>query len=422
MRRTVRAFVSKWVAPLWPVTVIGILVGALIGAVFLGPSGAYTAIAVIRVDQPIDANQIMTAPQPLMDAQPDYVAGEMVYLTSPGFLDSVRKALNQASKPMLSASQSGKSNLVTISATADTLDNAKRTVNTAITTYVDHIKQQTNERYQAALDAVNAIIPQLEDALRQVQPPPDKPTDELVQLYLQRTALQVQMQRAPGVQVVQPTMESISSAKLPASSLGTIGGGLLGGLLALAGALAWRSRSGTITSPSQIEGAAAPPLLPVIRLDGDAVDAAAARAIYAQLPSPRSGDILVIGASPDSGTATAARHIAFAAAEHGKVATADLVTGVGLDGDDHAHTGPEDNAVQADGVTTVIDGGTLENSPALLDVADHASIVVIVVRIGLDTNAAIGAATRAIAKRDAPVSVVCTRAPFIGFRRSQPEA
>lgn len=396
MTSRTRRIATKLVAPLWPVTVAGIGAGAVLGAVVFAPSADHTASTVLRVDAPIDANQIMTGTQPFPDAQPDFLTGEIAYLSSAGFLDAVAETLGSEPPAVLAATQNGKSNLVTISATAPTEDEATTTADAAVTAYTEHSREQTNGRYQAALQAVDAVIPRLEEALRQVVPTPERPTDELVALYLQRTALQVQLERAPGVQVVEPTAVVVSAGLLQSPWLGAVGGGLLGGILGLGAALAWRTRAGILTSPEQLADIPAPVLSPVVPLGGD-VDTALARAIYAQLPAPRTGEILVLGATPDSGSAVIARLLAHAAAEQGAVDSVSLA----------AVSGSDPVAAQAD--TTVIDGGPLGGSAALTGAADSADQIIVVARVGLDPLSAVGAATHSVPRGDAPVTIVCTR-------------
>jgi hypothetical protein len=398
MQRTVRGVLARFVAPLWPVTLAAAAVGAVIGAVVLAPTSGATATSLIRVDFPIDANQIMTGTQPFPEAQPNYLAGEMVYLRSDGFVNAVAKALDQESLPTVTASLNGESNVVTISATADSGPEAIRTVDAAVSIYIQHVQQETQARYQPPLDAVNATIPRLEDANRlaaELAMVPLEPTDELVALYLQRTSLEVQIQRGPAVGIVEPTGLATSSAAVPTSWLGTVGGALAGALLGLSGALAWRSRSGTLSSPEQLGVGAEAPLRPVIRLTKRGVDAAAARAIYAQLPRSEGGQVVVVGASAGSGSATVARYIAFGVKEHEAVAT-----------NAAAPAGPVSESVRP---ATIVNGGSLDDSPALIDATDHASQIVVVARLNYDVVDEVGAVIKAMVQRDVPVAVVCTR-------------
>jgi hypothetical protein len=373
------------------VTLAAAAVGAAIGASVLAPTAGATATSLIRMDFPIDANQIMTGTQPFPEAQPDYLAGEMVYLRSEGFVNAVARSLDQESLPTVTASLNGESNVVTISATADSGSEAIHTVDAAVATYIQHVQQERQSRYQPPLDAVNATIPRLEEANRmaaELAMVPLEPTDELVALYLQRTSLEVQLQRAPAVGIIEPTELAASNAALPTSWLGLVGGGLAGALLGLAGALAWRSRSGTLSSPEQLGVGDQAPLRPVLRLSKRGVDAAAGRAIHAQLPRSQGGRIVVVGASAGSGSAAVARYIAAGVEEHEAVS-------------------------ESIRPTTIVNGGSLDDSPALIDAADQASQIVVVARLNYDVADEVGAVIKAMAQRDVPVAVVCTRGATI---------
>lgn len=395
-RTSVRGFLARFAAPLWPMTLSAAAAGAVIGAAALPTSGV-TAAATIGVDPPIDANQLITGTQPFPDSQPDYLAGEMVYLRSAGFADAVAERLNEVTPPTLSAALNGDSNLVTISATADTGDEAVRDADAAVQTYMEHLKEQARARYQPALDAVNATIPRLEQAARAAAAEamvPYEPTDELVQLYFQRTSLEVQLQRDPAARVVEPAGVVEEGGALPLGLLGAVGGALAGALLGLGGALLWRHRTGVLTSPEQVDAGIAP-LLPVLRVNGHRIDQAAARALYAQLPVAHRDRILVVGATTGSGTTAVAEHLAHAGEEHGPVQLVDL----------RADGLPQDR----EGVT-VVEGGALHDSPALPDAAARAGQIVVAARLGHDTVAELAAVIRAMAQYDAPVAIVCTRA------------
>jgi hypothetical protein len=234
---------------------------------------------------------------------------------------------------------------------------------------------------------------------------PYVPTDELVSLYLQRTALEVQVQRGPGVQVVQPPAEQVSRGALPTAELGVIGGALLGGLVALGGALAWRSRSGIITSLQQIgdrlHEQGIRPIGPVIDLGSLRVDAATARALYAQLAPASAGPILVVGTSAGSGSATVAKYLAHAV--HERVSLPADGAGALLFDDT---PWPPDEPVA---IPTIVDGGSLESTPALGKAAARASQVVVVAKLKYDVLSELGALVRAMSQYGVPVIAIGTR-------------
>lgn len=397
---------SRWLTPLWPATVVGIAVGAALGGMALQSSTADPSVsALIRIDQPVDPNQILTTNAPSVESQQSYISGEIAYLSSPGFATSLRTALNQPGNPSLTATQDSQSSIITLSATAPTAGQATSVIDTALRLYSDHVVQQNRQREQAAIDALNGVINGLRDQIRianeapflepqydefgNLIPPPPVPDtigfqDRINDLQAQKLSLDVQMLRPPGVQVVQPPTE-MPLAGVPHWWLGAVGGGLLGGLLALALAIVWRQRSGVITSMGVLEDEVAGVLWPVVKLRsyGERAkvtksEAENARAVYAQLPAARGACILVVGASAQSGTDGMARLLSFAAAEQGPVDTIRQR---------HANEVIERRILprSRNSTTVIIDGGSLTNSSALPRAAGLATHVIIVAMIGLDT-------------------------------------
>ena len=426
MRTIARAIIFRWTTPLWPVTLAGLLLGAAIGGLALHASSESQSTALLRLYQPIGPDEIMTGTAPSSEAQQSYISGEITYLTSPGFADAVAKQLNETKPPSLSAVQDAQSSIVSLSATQPDPSVADRIINAALKVYTDHVDQQTDERGQAAIDALNGVIGRLEAGAKEAQDPAGgaaaggtatvtDPQALIQQLLSQRLAIEAQSQRSASVQLVQPpTVTPVEGA--PSWSLGAVGGGLVGGIVTLAAALAWRKRVGVITSPESLEGLVEHVLLPTVRLGktSESSDAYAglARSLYSQLPTPRSGRILLVGASADSGTEEVAGLIAFAAAEHVGVRLVHLLDRV------HMFDMFEGLADLADGATVVIDGGSLDTSPALPRVAQDASQIIIVATIGRDVHDTIRMANRLARESDIPVSAVCTRGRALNARAS----
>lgn len=398
MRIGTRAALSRWVAPLWPVTLLAMLIGAGIGALILHPPRTHTAACVIRMDPPVDPNEIMTNQQPFPGVAPDFLASQIAYLNSVGFLDSVATHLRQPTLPTLYAEQGGKTNLVTLTGIAGTADDARKVVDAATQTYSEHIKKVDDLRTSQSLDAIRQVIDRLEGAMRQRGQPLTKPGDDLGQLYLQRTELQVQLARPPGVVIAEPTADRPTQGKLSMPALGAALGGLAGGLIALTSAQLWRSRAGIVTATDLVDEA--PLLRPVVPLSG-AVKPATARTLYAQLSPRDPGRIVVIGTSSESGTATVVQYLAFAARECGPVVT-DSVFDPCADDADESLRGLVPGKI-------ISDGGDLGSSPNLIEFAERATHVVVVARIGFDSNKDLQIAVRAMLNEGVPVSVVYAR-------------
>ncbi|MEI6253192.1 MAG: hypothetical protein WCP30_10330, partial [Mycobacteriaceae bacterium] len=68
-------------------TIVGVMAGAALGGFALDTKGPAVAAAIIRVEQPIGPNQIMTGSSQSPDSQQSYISGEIAYLKSPGFAD-----------------------------------------------------------------------------------------------------------------------------------------------------------------------------------------------------------------------------------------------------------------------------------------------------------------------------------------------
>ncbi|GAB91320.1 hypothetical protein, partial [Gordonia rhizosphera] len=266
-------------------------------------------------------------------------------------------------------------------------------VDAAVTVYGEHVERQTLERSEAAIAAIDRVL--------------SKPqTSDKAQLREQRQTLEVQATDPSGVQVVQASTVNLSSGA-PSWALGAVAGGLIGGIIFLSAGLAWRRRAGIVSAPSALDplladGSVSQILLPVVKPDQAAGHEQrtiqTARTLYAQLAAPRTGLILVVGASENSGSQAIADLIASAAAEHGTIQRDQLRSTEVADA-------PQDNAV-----IRVVDGDTLSTSPGLPDAAALADHIVVVARIGVDDIGSVKAAA-GLARGIRPV-VVCIKRPI----------
>lgn len=399
MRIGTRAALSRWVAPLWPVTLLAMLIGAGIGALVLHTPRVYTAACVIRVDPPVDPNDIMTNQLPFPGLAPDFLGSQIAYLNSQGFLNSVSTRLRRPdATPDLVADQYGMTNLVTITGTAGSAEDARATVDAAVQTYSDHIKKVESLRTSQSLQAIALVIDRLEENMRERGQPLSQPGDDLGQLYLQRTELQVQLVRPPGVAIVTPTADQPSQGKLSMPALGAAIGGFAAGLIALTAAQLWRSRVGILLATDPVdEGRLLRPVLPLRRT---AIDPSIARTLYAQLSPPAGSRIVVVGASAGSGASTVAQYLAYAARECGPVITDSV-----FDRDP-----AEGEAGASDASAVVIsDGGDLGSSPDLIEFVGRATHIVAVARVGFDSTGDLRLVLDAVANRGTPVAVTYTR-------------
>jgi hypothetical protein len=429
MRRNARAAISRWTTPAWRAVLAGILLGAATGALTFDASNANEATAMIRIYQPIDPNQIMTGANSTPDDLQDYISGEITYLGSAGFAASVAKQLNETTPAHITATQDVQSTLITLSSAQAEAPESLRTVDAALTVYGNHLLQQAHERGQAAMDALDKVIAPLEqanpagdsDGARGVNSgtdfangaAPDDVQTRLQQLKAQRLAIEVQTARSASVQVVSaPAIAPVKGA--PDWSLGAAGGGVLGGVLSLAAVLAWRRRIGLITSVPALETQIEHVLLPTVRLgtldDSSDEYEQLARSLYAQLPAPRRGTILLVGASVDSGTDEVADLIAFAAAEHSVVRVVHLLSGIPFE----PIVSPEDLTSE---FTSIIDGGSIDSCPSVPEAAAFASQIVIVAMLGRDVSDTVRMARQLARDSNAQISAVATKLSTGSSRR-----
>lgn len=419
MQKRLRATFFGLLTPIWPVTIVGILIGVVIGTVaaLSVSTDAATATTQIRIDPPVDPNQIITSSPMPADTLQGYLSGEVAYLSSTGFSDAVGSELGADEPPALTATQQGQTSIIAISATAPDTAAAQATVDAALKVYSGHVYDVNKVRVQSALDAVNGAVVRLREQAVADAARLGVPFDEVVfndrtrELDGKRVSLESQIDRAPAIQPVESTVEE-SAAGASTRLLGGIGGALLGGLLALGGALAWRSRSGVVSSVAQLqrEIEPIPVIAPVVKLGRSRRSLELARALYSQLPQPRVGVILVVGASDGSGTAEVARLLSCAAGEH---VNATSISVADLSGKNTVAVNEVLDAVDTgDGLSSVIvDGGSLTGSSQVIDVAERADQVLIVARLAHDTLTEVGVA---INLSDVPAAVVCTRGGILG--------
>lgn len=418
MRKRLRATVYGLLTPMWPATLVGVVLGAIIGTLVALSitADATTATTQVRIDPPVDPNQILTnSPMPA-DTLQGYLAGEVAYLTSSGFHDAVAKELGGDASPALTATQQGQAAIIAIAATEPTPDAAKRTVDVALKVYGGHVYDLNKVRVQSALDAVNGAVVRLRQQAVADAATQSEPFDEAVfnertkDLDGKRVALESQIDRAPGIQPVETTVAQ-SSAGQSTKLLGGIGGALLGGLVALGATLVWRSRSHVVSSVGQLQREIdpVPVIAPVVEIGKSRRSLEVARALYSQLPQPRIGVILVVGATDGSGATEVARLLHAAAGEHVSAGSLGMAE---LNGKDSAAVKATVDELISSGElgSVIVDGGSLTGSSQVVDIAELADQILVVTRIGHDTLDEVAVTTNL---SGAPVAVACTRGALL---------
>lgn len=425
MQATVRNRLYRFLAPLWPLTIIGLVIGASIGMFVSSDVGrAATASTLIRIDPTVGPDQILTGGSSSSDVPQAYLADQLAYLSSDGYRREVSKALGLSSPVDLTATQEGQAMVVRITATADDPDRATGIVNAAVDVYRRVANDSTVQRLTAAMAAVDAVMATTrDDAIARVGGNVENVDQaaldaRLETLRIQRVSLDVALRRGAGVDVIDPVWASEVEPSV-SPLLGAVGGGFLGGLLALAAGLWWRSRSGVIASAGAVERAVGTVLGPVVTLSKksgplSARETAAARALYSQLAATGGGRIVVVGTSPSSGANSVGRLLVHAAAEHGDAAAVDATDSIGM-GDLRARLqGSNLPEPAGDAVgTAIVVAPSFSTAPALVELLPFASQAVLVVHVGVDTTSEVQAALRSLAGLAVTTTGVATKAGFL---------
>jgi hypothetical protein len=374
--------------------VIGIVLGAILGGfAFSVLSSETTATALIRITQPADLVAIaagagQTTPN-TQDNTERYVAGEVAYLSGTGFADAVGEKMGKSGSADIKIVQDGRSSMVAVSSTSASSNDAIRTAQAAIDLYDQQLAQRTDQQLRIVLPALAQWEQNADEA----------GAAEIRQL---RDKLRIQAAQASTVSVLQPP--TAADASPHRALIGAMLGALAGGALVVLVLLGRSRRSGPLSPDPEIGDAVDGVLVPVVdvrqppRESWGETQAALARTLYAQLPSPGpSRTIVVIGASQSSGTAVIAALLQLAAAEHGP---AEAVT---LAQDPLPGLAPTDPPT-----TLVIDAGAMGDSKSTPEAIAAATDLIVVGRLGADTLSQTLVVRSATAASDAPLLAVFT--------------
>ncbi|MGP4058262.1 hypothetical protein ACTWP6_26135 [Mycobacterium sp. 4D054] len=372
---------------------VGLCAGALIGGLAFGAlTSDTTATAFLRLQNPADLTAIAGgASQVTPDNQDNtatFVSGEIAYMTGEGFSQAVARKMAMDEPAELMVAQASESAMVTVSYSSSSRDDAIRTVQAAIDLY----GQELDQRVDAQL---RSILPTLSEWQR-------NDTDPTRALEIQRVRESVELQAAAASEllVVQPpTPNHPSSAQW---LIGAILGALVGGSCAIALLLARRRRAGRGSVVKTLTGSVDGVLLPAVDLDLPPREAwtddqiRLARALYSQCRASGSNEvILVLGASPTSGSSVVATLLEFAAAESTPAAAS--ISGL--------HAAPS----STEPVTTrIVHGGAVGDPSLTPDVIAGATTVVAVAQIEGDTTAQVLMLRSAIAAATAPTFAAFT--------------
>ncbi|OBB70335.1 hypothetical protein A6B34_18075 [Mycolicibacterium monacense] len=364
---------------------VGVCIGALSGGLAFAAMGTDTsATAFVRLQNPADLTAIAAgASQVTPDNQgntSNFVGGEIAYLSGEGFAQAVARKMAMDEPAELNVAQAGESAVVTISNSSKSRGDAIRTVQVAIDLYRQELSQRVDEQLRTILAALSRW--QQDETADPVR------MQELARI---RAAVELQASEASTLLVVQPpTPNHDSSGQW---LIGVFLGGLLGGSGAVAILLARRRRSGRAAMTATLSDSVDGVLVPAVDLGAAAPDnhdgeqARVARTLYAQCPAAaRGGVLLVIGASPSSGSAEVAELLELGAADQ-----------------------PPSVRVRH--------GGVVGDPTLTPDLITAATGIVLVARIDADTAAQAVALRSATADSDAPVVAAFTYHRAAGAHR-----
>lgn len=368
----------SWIARLLTASVIGIILGAIVGGVVLTLlSAKTTATALIRIVQPADLTAIASgATQTTPNTQDNldrYVAGEVAYLSGDAFAKSVAEKTGKTRPVELTVDQNGRSSVISISTTASSSDAAIRTVQTAIDLY----SQQLAARADRELRTLLPTLSQWEQTSATDVP-------RLEQIQRLRESVVLLAGQSSVVPIVQPPTADTNSAH--PGLLGAAIGAFLGGSALPLLVMAHRRRSARLWSVTNLTDAVDAVLVPVVELREPPPrpsvrerKARLARTLYAQCCSAGTAQtILVIGASPTSGAGVVSSLLETAAAEAGSVQVVTL-SPKQVDIPDLA---PSDSRH-----TLIINAGAVGASPLMPRAVERATTIVLTARLESDTMA-----------------------------------
>lgn len=399
---TAKKFEARdWFTQLLAGALIGVGIGAILGAFLFGAMAAdTTATALVRIKEPPDlvaiAGGAVQSTPVLPDNTERYVAGEVAYLTGDGFAQAVGARLGLTKPPKLKVVQEGRSSVVSITNTSPSRPDAIRAVQTTIDLYGQQVAARTDRQLQT-------ILPRLDQSEQAANSP-----DEIQKIREVRDRIRLQAAQAGTLPVLEsPTPDYVSSHRL---LIGAVLGGFLGGALVPLILMARRKRSGRVTLASGASGLAASVdriLIPVVDLQqpprsewGDN-QITLGRKLYAQLGAPAAGrTIVLIGASPSSGTSIVAAVLELAAAERGPVHLTNVLG-----------TRPDPET------TVIVKAGPIGATESIPEAIASATDLVLVSRLGVDTDEQVHLALSSAASSDAPLSAVFTSLPWWYFRR-----
>lgn len=397
-----------WVSRLAVGAAIGALCGAVLGGVAFSVLGTdSTATSLVRLTPPPELMAIATGAD---RSTPDtdvyisqYMTGEVAYLSGIGFTRAVGASLGQSGPAQIDVLQEIGSSVVVFTGKADSDADAIRTVQAAIDVYRAQIAQRSERQ-------LRPILPALDEWEEEATGAGDFP--RVRQIRELRESLRLQAGTPASVTVLQPP--TVDEAMVDKWMLGAALGALIGGTAVPLAQMARRRKSGYLTSAAEISDTVDGVIVPAVDLRQAVPRSRSkklvmlARTLYAQCPSPGPArTIVLIGASPSSGTSIIASLFERAAAETGPVRAIRL----------RDEATPSIHSADGDS-TLVIDAGAIGDSWLIEEAIRQATDLIVVARLGVDTAQQVFMVRSATAASEVPLAAVVTFRPWRGFSRS----
>ncbi len=404
---TVPAKASRiWITQLAVGATLGAIAGAVLGGVVFGALGTdSTATSLVRLTPPVELVAIAAgAERTTPDAESyvtQYVAGEVAYLSGVGFTRAVGDSLGRSEPAQIDVLEEIGSSVVVFSASADSDADAVRTVQAAIDVYSDQLEERSEQQLQT-------ILPALDTWQQAANAAGDASRVRQIQTLRESIGLQAGAPAAITV-LQQPAVDGASGRQWP---LGMVLGALLGGTAVPLRQLARSRKAGRLTSATEIADLVDSMFVPAVDLGQAAAMSRSkkavtvARTLYGQCPSPGPArTIVLIGASPSSGTSIVSSLLERGAGEVGPVKVIRLA--------DDSTTGfhPVDETG-----TLIVDAGAIGDSWLIGEAVQQATDLIVVARLGTDTVEQVFAVRSATTASAAPLFAVMAFGR--GFSRS----
>lgn len=427
--------------------VLGGVLGAVVGATQQPTFPATSLLQVSPVTLPALASLQGTPPSEQESNQ--YTSGELAFLAGDGLKRAVELQLGIA--PIdFTAVEDSQTSVVRLTATSTSQEEAVRIVQTALDLYSARRAEQAAVRTEQSLVAVDRALAEL------TGPDADDGDASAARVdRLRNLRLDVILQSTDGrIDVIEPPAPAPATGSA-AWLLPTVLGVVLGGLVAAAVLLGRRALSSRMESVDDVLTVVDRVLQPEIVVRDEfgvtpltAADRRTARLLVAQIfaGQPTSGRIIVAaGVSDRSGTTAVASLVAAGAADYGP--TVLLRRGrspSGMTSPEEAGESPEGADLPADslrivdltpefseleicgdrfyelvdaagftGPCVVVDAGTITDSPQLLRSLSRASVVVLVLRLGVDGMSEAAGVVAAAGSSVGRISAALTRLPLL---------